>query len=683
MNRILLAGLISVTLHAQSSSEIEGILTKIATFQYGADPAALVQLDEMMSHLSGSAEKRRMAEGLLLKFIQSNATPAAKEYVYRELSLVGSNASIPVLSPLLTRIDSAEMARFALAAIPGPAVDEALRKAFTAAQTDRIRIGLMNSLGRRKDTRAVPLIAPFISNANQEVVAAAVAALASIGDRPALDALAAARKSAAAPARLLVSEAYLVCADRIAERGDKATAVKVYQEMIAPAEPVPIRTRALKSFAAADPKAATAALVSEVKSGNLERQVIAIRLTHEIPGPDVTKALVGEMPKLRAVAQVHVLTAVAFRSDTAAKPAVLAALKSNERAVRAAALAALGKIGDASNVQMLAEAAAAGEEPEAAAARQSLYTMRGQAVDSAIVSAMNSTSGKVKAELILAAGERAAASASDALIRASQESDPDVRREALRAIRNVGGAAQVPALLDTLLKSSSAIDRRDATQTLGTVLRRAQPSPVTAVISAYNNAASREVKVSLLEVLGQTSNADALPTLREGMKNSDPEIVRGAILALTAWDNATPLPDLLNLARTAPAPTAAEAAAPPIAPGAGGGARAGGGGGRGGGGGGGRGFAAPTNNVRVLALRGVLRLMVLQSQRTASESGKLLSEVMSLSTLLPEKRSVLSLLPYFPSKESLAVAQAAVADPAIANEAKVALDQVSEGMKTK
>jgi hypothetical protein len=75
--------------------------------------------------------------------------------------------------------------------------------------------------------------------------------------------------------------------------------------------------------------------------------------------------------------------------------------------------------------------------------------------------------------------------------------------------------------------------------------------------------------------------------------------------------------------------------------------------------------------------------MVLQSQRTASESGKLLSEVMTLSTLLPEKRSVLSLLPYFPSKESLAVAQAAVADPALANEAKVALDQVSEGMKTK
>jgi HEAT repeat protein len=475
----------------------------------------------------------------------------------------------------------------------------------------------------------------------------------------------------------VVSEGYLVCADHFAERGDKSAAIKVYQEMIAPAEPAPLRTRALKSFAAADAKAATPALIAELQSNSPERQVLAIRLMAGIPGADIGKALVAEYPKLTPVSQVHVLTALASRADASGKPTVLAALKSSERAVRAAALAAVGSLGDEANVKMLAEVAAAAEEPEASAARRSLCTLRGPSIDPAIIAALSSTNGKVKAELIMAAGERAAVSAADALVQAAHETDPDVRREALRAVRNVGGAAQTPALLAMLLAANSAIERRDATQTLAAVVRRAQPSPVAAVISAYKTTSTtREVKVSLLDVMGQTSSSEALPVLRDALKDADPEIVRAAILALTAWDNPTPLPNLLNVAKTAQRPTAEMLTPPPAQPGAGAGR-----GGRGGGGGG-RG-APPTNNIQILALRGVLRLMILQSDRTPAETGRLLAEVMSLSSQPPEKRSVLGLLPYFPSKESLEVAQAAARDDAVASEAKVAVDQVIEGIKAR
>ena len=231
-----------------------------------------------------------------------------------------------------------------------------------------------------------------------------------------------------------------------------------------------------------------------------------------------------------------------------------------------------------------------------------------------------------------------------------------------------------------LLKSSSAVERRDAAQTLATVLKRAQPAPVASVISAYNNAPSREAKIALLDVLGQTSSNEALPVLRAGIKDSDPEIARAAILALSNWDNPTPLMDLLNLAKTAPKPAAAETAPLPPASGRTGANRPAG---APPGGGGGRGMAPPTNNLQILALRGVLRLSVLESKRTPAESGRLLEEVMSLATQVPEKRSVLSQLTYFPSKESLEVAKASVNDPSVSDEARVALDQVTEGMKVK
>jgi HEAT repeat protein len=585
----------------------------------------------------------------------------------------------------LTRIDTSELARYALAAIPGPAVDEAMREALKRAPSDRVRIGLINSLGRRKDPKSTPAVAALLSHPNPEVMAASVAALASIADRTALGELSAARSKANAAAKGLLTEAYVVCADHLAARGETAAAVKVYQEVIASGEASTIRARALKSLAAADAKTATPVLIAEVRSNDPERQVVAIRLLTGMQGQDVTRALTAEFPKLSLVAQVHVLTALAFRGDAAAKPTVLAALKSNERAVRAAALAAVGRLGDASSVKVLAEVAASAEEPELSAARQSLYTLRGSGIDGAIISGMASTSGKVKSELILAIGERATASASDALIKAARETDPDIRREALRALRNVGGAAQTAPLLDMLLEASGAMERRDATQTLASVLRRAQPAPVAPVISAYNNTQAREAKVSLLEVLGQTSSTEALPVLRAALKDADPEIARAAILALSAWDNPEPLMDLLNLAQTAQRPSSAEAAPPPVPPSgadrqaAGAPGRAG----RSGRGGGGRGLAPPTNNIQVLALRGVLRLMLLQSERTPADSGRLLAEVMRLATLVPEKRNVLSLLAYFPSKESLEVAQAATRDEMVANEARVALDQVTEALRAR
>jgi HEAT repeat protein len=628
--------LVAAALGAQTQvAEIERLLAQIATYQYGGDPAPAVRLDEIVGRISGSAQTRGAVEGLLLKFLQSNATPAGKEAAFRQLSLVGSERSIPVLEPLLTQIDTAEMARYALAAIPGAAVDEALRKALQEAPSDRIRIGLINSLGRRRDSKSVPALAGLAASASAPVTASALAALASIGDRAALEALAAARKKTNSP---LASEAYVVCADRVAARGERALAARVYKEMIAPEQPAQVRARALRGLVGVDPKGAVPVLMSELRSKDAERQVDAIRLLSGLRAGEAAQTLAAEFPNLPAVAQVHLLNS----GNAVVKALAPSALKSGDAAVRAAALSALGKTGDASSVKLLAEAAASGSALEQSAARRSLYTLRGASIDAAIVAAIGPASGKVKSELILAAGERASAGAAEALMRSAQQS-PETRREALRALRNVGGAAQTPALVDLLLNAASATERREAAQTLAAVLRRAQPAPVGAGITAYRTAGSREARLSLLEVMGATSSEEALPVLRAGITDPDPEIARASILALTSWESAAPLGDLLQLAKSAPA----------------------------------------GSNLQILALRGVLRLIVLPSERSAAASAQLLSEAMQLASQTAEKRAVLSLLPSFPSKEALEVARRAIGDPAVASEAQVALDQVNEALKVK
>jgi hypothetical protein len=277
----------------------------------------------------------------------------------------------------------------------------------------------------------------------------------------------------------------------------------------------------------------------------------------------------------------------------------------------------------------------------------------------------------VKVELVIAAGQRVARGAADALISAAGDPDPEVRREAMRALRNAGGPAQTAPLLQMLLKASTASERRDAAQTLAAVLRSGQPASMSAVVSAYNSAGDLNARLSLIDVMGQTSSNEALPLLRSGLKDASTEIARAAILALSNWDNSTPLTDLFDFAKAVPQ-NALASEPEPVA------------GGRGGRGGrGGFGGPPPTNNLKVLAVRGVLKLMVLQSDRTASASGRMLGETMALATQNPEKLLALSLLPVFPSQESLEVAQAATRDPAVVDEAKVAVAQVAEALKLK
>ena len=657
---------------SHTPAEVDRLIARISTYEIGANPAAPIEFDELVEQSLDSAEFRKVIETRLLRFLQSQATPAGKDVAFRALSLVGTDASIPVLAPLLARAESAEMARYALASIPGPAADEALREGLGHAPNQRVRIGIIGSLGHRKDPKSVPALTALISFSDEDLTAAVAAALANIADRPSLNALAAARTKAAGQVRDLLSESYVTCADQFAARGDKATAVGVYRQMIAPGEPPMTRVRALASLAGAEGKDALPALTTALESGAAQLQPIAIKLLNAIPGPDVTRLLVDELPKVPAFAQVHLLTALAHRGDGSARPAILAALKNNVPEVRAAALAGLGKLGDESSVMVLAEAAAAGKEPEQSAARRSLSGLPGAGIDRAIVAAIGSSTGKVKVELIAAAGERVSTGAADALGLVVREADPEARRAALLALRNIGRPAQTQALLDLLARAPNAAERRDTTQTLAMILRRSPSPPVDAVIAAYRNTTAIAPRLSLIEVLGQTSSDQALPLLRSGLNDPDPQIARAAVLALTAWDTPAPLPDLFNLAKGGPRIVPVDQVdqvLPAPAAGRGGGA--------------GRGAPPPTNNMQVLALRGVLKLLLAPSPRSVSETGRMLGESMRLASQTAEKINILSMLPYFPSKESLEVAQAAVRDETVANEAKVAVAQVQEALKEK
>ena len=74
----------------------------------------------------------------------AKTSPPGKEFVCRQLSIIGTEASVPTLARLLNDPSMAEMARYSLARIPGPAAGAALRKSLP-------RPGVIHALGERRD----------------------------------------------------------------------------------------------------------------------------------------------------------------------------------------------------------------------------------------------------------------------------------------------------------------------------------------------------------------------------------------------------------------------------------------------------------------------------------------------------------------------------------------------------
>lgn len=225
-------------------AELQELLEKVKTYDWGQSRLALTEMSETIKKAHGDKAELAKIEKALLGVLESDAKQAGKQYVCRELSIIGTEQSVPTLAKMLTGEDTSDMARYALERIPGSAVDEALRGALGQAKGNA-KIGIINSLGQRRDKGAVSALSGLLGGSDEAVAAAAAAALGQIADSTAAQALGGAKDKASGKLQLVVLDSYLKCADQLSAAGQKAPALAIYKELQKEGMPKPIRTAAL------------------------------------------------------------------------------------------------------------------------------------------------------------------------------------------------------------------------------------------------------------------------------------------------------------------------------------------------------------------------------------------------------------------------------------------------------
>ena len=304
-----------------------------------------------------------------------NATTFEKAKACQRLAVIGTKDAIPALAALLPDEKLNLYARFALEAIPDPAVDDALREAAAKLQGRQL-VGVINSIGKRKDAKVLDLLKGLAGNADKPVASAAAHAIGRIGTVEAAAVLTDAI-STESPVKRCLGDGVLACAEELAAAGKKAEAVALYEAVAKAAVPKYMQIGALGGVFRLQKTEAKDLLFAQIRSQDKANFKLGLSVARWMPGADVTAALAEELEKLPAERQALLLRALGDRQEAAPLPMVLAAVKSESPAVREAAIAVLAKLGDASAVTILLEAAL-GEGPAAMTAKEGLKTLKGR-----------------------------------------------------------------------------------------------------------------------------------------------------------------------------------------------------------------------------------------------------------------------------------------------------------------
>ena len=210
-------------------------------------------IDDALVNANGDAAAQEALAARLAAVLKTDATRRGKDIACRKLSLIGSAGSVSALAGLLESAELSHMARYALERMPCPQSVAAIREALPKVK-GRLKAGMINSLGVRRDAQSTDALAALLSDSDPEVAAAAVSALGDIGTPEAASALAAFLAKAPEGLRLAAADAGLTCAGRLLADGRKPQARTMYKALAAAGQPKHIRRAAKRALKAAGKK---------------------------------------------------------------------------------------------------------------------------------------------------------------------------------------------------------------------------------------------------------------------------------------------------------------------------------------------------------------------------------------------------------------------------------------------
>ncbi len=524
-------------------------------YQYGDDFAPLLAIDRAVIRAMDSPESQAAIAARLAALLEQPATtPAARQYICLQLRQAGTTAEVPVLAGLLSDEADGEMARHALEAIAGPESVAALRQALDTVEGS-LRIGVIHSLGARRDKESVAALRELAEHEDSAVVDAALGALGRIGSPTAADYLRERAERAEMPWPRRLAQAMLQAARSLAAGEQQATAATIFEQLGHEDQEPGSRRAAWNGWLELQPPQVQADQILDWFIGDDpdRRRVAAARI--QTLSDTQLEAATERLGQLSESGRLALIQVMAQRRGEQALPMVLELADSDQPELQAAAVRALGQIGDATVIPRLIELLGAGEGV-GPAAREALPLLPRDEVGRALLQALEDRP-EDRGAVIAVLDDLTYYPAIDPLIELARQDDPEVYRPALEGLQGIADPDEydIPRLLELLWDTPSGA-RRDAVER--TILIVSDKLPGEADRAGPVLAALTETEAApadFLPLLGRLGGPGARERIETALESADADIREAAVRGLCNWPNADVAPQLRSIAAQGDNPT--------------------------------------------------------------------------------------------------------------------------------
>ena len=616
-------------------SDLAEACRAVCTYELGQDRVMLARLDELTRLSADSPPLRNALADALAEAVSGQASDDAKAYFLTQLALVGSPRHVPALAPFLTHSRLSLPARSALHTVGGDRAVTAMIEALPTLEGPLLA-GVIQSLGQSRARAALPALARYVKDAHVDVSRSAIKAMALIGGPQAAQLLIDSAPHVSDTPRFELSHALLQCAEGLIQ-AQKET---LYGSLVASArEPAPVRRAAFVGLVAcqADPDQAVTLLMEALAGPDMDLQSAALTCVRTEKEAQVRHGVARGMSRLPGVMQAPLIRALAAAQDPGVLPEIVPLLPSPVQDVQDASLEAIGAMGDASHVTCLVEYLKRVSPQSQGAVQDALERLAGEGTDRLMIAALEEARASgVQVSLMRVLTARQCQEAVPVWTMLIWNPNRAVQTQAIRSLGAMGDVTACPVLIHALDGTASSGERDEIEKAINEIAARlSYPDSLLDIMTSAVSQSSDQAKACLYRVAGRFGNQQALGMVRAGLKDT-PAVRDACIRALGKWPNSQAIHDLLVLAEH-----------------------------------------ADNSTHRILALRGFASLY---GSAEDPPDVALAVRAFTAAERAEEKTLLLAVLPVTPGPEALRLVVSGLEDPALTEEAALALVRLARVM---
>jgi len=524
----------------------------LESLTYSGDQSALEALDREVREAGRNARKLAALEDRLVALLRQPApTFAARQAASQRLALVLASgpggplrpATARTLAAMLTEDRDTDLARQLLEVVPGPAAERLLLDALTKT-TGHLRLGLIDSLGRRRDAGAVNALALLLADADLATVKAAATALGRIGTAAAEAAL----RGAGTVPLAIIGAARLEAATHL----PATEALPLLRALEDDTQlPVPVRTGAFRLLLDREPALAPERIREALIGPVAPRRAAAIEALADRRDATHLLAVAPLLPHLDPVTAAGAVAALGRSELADAVPAVLAATGHADAEVRTEAVSALGSLpGSRAVVDKLLELA-----PSLREARQSLSRLKGAEVAAILLEGAERGPEPRRLACLEQFALRRQTEGLTVLRQLRADPSAAIRGVAAAALGDIGPLTDLALLTDWAAQARDEAEQGRTLRAVVTLLQRHRADPgLAGTFFARLEQTPPDVAQRLLPALVRLGTPEAAAVAGRLAAAADATLANAAVETLGRWTDTNNLAGLAAAAENARTP---------------------------------------------------------------------------------------------------------------------------------